>query len=155
MPGYLNLPEKTAERLQDGWYNTGDIMRRDQDGFFYFVDRADDMFNCGGENIHPGTVEAMLLRHPDIAEAIVVPVPDRIKGQLPAAFVVPRPGARIEADTVKKHALANGPAYQHPRFVRFVNALPLSGTNKVDRRALMEEAGAFSRDNKTSARPPA
>lgn len=146
MPGYLNLPDKTAERLHDGWYDTGDVMRRDADGFYYFVDRADDMFVCGGENIHPGDVEQMLQRHPDIAEVCVVPVPDRIKGQLPAAFVVPRPGAAPDAETVKQFALANAPAYQHPRFVEFVDHLPWQGTNKVDRKALKARAAAFSRD---------
>ncbi len=146
MPGYLNLPEKTAERLQDGWYNTGDVMRRDAEGFYYFVDRADDMFVCGGENIHPGDVEAMLMRHPDIAEVCVVPVPDSIKGMLPAAFVVRRPGAALDAAAVKSFALENGPAYAHPRFVEFVEALPWQGTNKVDRRQLRERAAAWSRD---------
>jgi len=150
MPGYLNLPEKTAERLQDGWYNTGDVMRRDAEGFYYFVDRADDMFVCGGENIHPGDVEAMLMRHPDIAEVCVVPVPDAIKGMLPAAFVVRRPGAALDAAAVRQFALENGPAYAHPRFVEFVEALPWQGTNKVDRRQLRERAAAWSRDRHDS-----
>jgi long-chain acyl-CoA synthetase len=145
-PGYLNLPQKTAERIRDGWYDTGDIMRRDAEGFYYFVGRADDMFTCGGENVYPGEVEAMLEAHPAIAQAAVVPVPDRIKGNLPAAFVVPAPGATLDAETVKAHALAEGPAYQHPRFVVIVDALPLSGTNKIDRKPLIEQAAAFSRD---------
>jgi len=146
MPGYLNMPEKTAERLNDGWYDTGDVMRRDADGFYYFVDRADDMFVCGGENVHPGDVEAMLLTHPDVSEAAVVPVPDAIKGQLPAAFIVPRPGVEPTVAAIKDYALKNGPAYQHPRFVEFVDALPWQGTNKVDRKVLKERAKAFSRD---------
>ncbi|KPQ14538.1 MAG: fatty-acyl-CoA synthase [Rhodobacteraceae bacterium HLUCCA09] len=146
MPGYLNLPEKSAEKLHDGWYDTGDVMRRDAEGFFYFVDRADDMFVCGGENIHPGEVETRLTAHPDIAEACVVPVADEVKGALPAAFVVARPGATLAPETVKEHALATGPAYAHPRFVEVVPALPLSGVGKVDRKALKARAAAFSRD---------
>ena len=67
-----------------------------RDGFHYFVGRADDMFVCGGENIYPGDVERMLERHPDIAQAAVVPVDDEIKGQKPVAFVVPRSRARAE-----------------------------------------------------------
>ncbi len=145
-PGYLNLPEKTAERIRDGWYDTGDVMRRDGEGFYYFVGRADDMFTCGGENVYPGEVEALLEAHPAIAQAAVVPVPDRIKGNLPAAFVVPSPGAALDADMVKAHALAHGPAYQHPRFVVIVEALPLSGTNKIDRKPLAEQAATFIRD---------
>ena len=71
MPGYLNLPEKTAQVMtKDGYYITGDVMRRDADGFYYFVGRADDMFVCGGENIYPGEVETMLERHPGIQQAV-------------------------------------------------------------------------------------
>lgn len=146
MPGYLNLPEKTAERVVDGWYNTGDVMRRDQDGFFFFVGRADDMFTCGGENIYPGEIEKRLERHPAISQAAVVPVLDEVKGALPAAFVVKTPGAEIDEAIVKSHALETGPAYEHPRFVIFVDHLPLSGTNKVDRNALTESAKPLSRD---------
>ncbi|MEM6460868.1 MAG: class I adenylate-forming enzyme family protein [Pseudomonadota bacterium] len=146
MPGYLNLPGKTASALRDGWYCTGDVMRRDAEGFFYFVDRADDMFVCGGENIHPGDVEAMLLRHPAVAEVVVVPVPDSIKGMLPAAYVVRQPGLDVTADEIKAFALKHAPAYQHPRFVTFLDALPLSGTNKPDRKALTAQAESLSRD---------
>jgi len=150
MPGYLNLPEKSAERLEDGWYNTGDVMRRDAAGFYYFVDRADDMFVCGGENVHPGDVEAMLLGHEDVDEVCVVPVADSIKGQLSAAFIVPRPGSTPDAEAIRAYALEHGPAYQHPRFIEFVEALPWQGTNKVDRKALRTRAAAFSRDAESS-----
>jgi acyl-CoA synthetase (AMP-forming)/AMP-acid ligase II len=140
MLGYHNLPEDTARRLRDGWFDTGDICRRDADGFYYFVGRADDMFVCGGENIYPGEVEAMLERHPDILQAAVVPVAHELKGQVPIAFVVPRPGARVTAQQVKEWALAHGPAYQHPRQVAIVTELPLAGTNKIDRAALKARA---------------
>lgn len=146
MPGYLNLPEKTASALQDGWYCTGDVMRRDKDGFYTFVDRADDMFVCGGENIHPGDVEAMLLRHPSVAQVCVVPVPDSIKGQLPAAYVVLKPGATASAEDIKTFALDHAPAYQHPRFVTFLEEMPLSGTKKPDRNTLKARAATLSRD---------
>ena len=97
MPGYLNLPEKTAQVMtEDGYYITGDVMRRDADGFYYFVGRADDMFVCGGENIYPGEVETMLERHPGIQQACVVAVPDEIKGAKPVAFVVRRGRRRAE-----------------------------------------------------------
>lgn len=145
MPGYHNLPEKTAQALTpDGWYHTGDVMRRDENGFIYFVGREDDMFVCGGENIYPGEVEGMLERHPDIVQAAVVPVPDEIRGQKPVAFVVRRPGAKLTADGVKQYALANAPAYQHPRQVTFVETLPLASTNKIDRKTLTEEAARLA-----------
>ena len=139
-PGYLNLPEETSERFKDGWYSTGDIMRRDEDGFYYFVSRADDMFVCAGENIYPSEAEGTLERHPRIHQAAVVPLDDDLKGQVPVAFIVPKEGAMISEQEVKAFALEHGPAYQHPRRIAFVEELPLAGTNKVDRRALIARA---------------
>ena len=145
MSGYLNLPERTAQSVDsDGWYDTGDIMRRDALGFFHFVGRADDMFVCGGENIYPGEVEKLLERHPAIHQACVVPAEDAVRGRKPVAFVVAAPGATITEREVKAFALANGPPHQHPRDVAFVAALPLAGTNKIDRRALIERATAYA-----------
>ncbi len=141
MTGYLNLPQKTKEVLTpDGWYISGDVFERDPEGAYRFVGRADDMFVCGGENIYPGEVEQMLVRHPDIVQACVVPVPDEIKGEKPFAFVVPRPGAQLDEEAVKRYALEHAPAYQHPRAVVFMAELPLAGTNKVDRKVLTEIA---------------
>ena len=140
MPGYLNLPDKTAERIRDGWYATGDVMRHDAEGFFYFVGRVDDMFICGGENVYPGEVEKLLERCPGVAQAAVVPVPDEIKGQIPVAFVVRTPGAMPTEQSIKDFALANGPAYAHPRLVLFTDTIPVASTHKVDRRVLIEEA---------------
>jgi len=142
MEGYHQLPEKTAERIRDGWYDTGDVMRRDEHGFFYFVGRADDMFVCSGENIYPGEVEKMLETHPAIAQASVVPVPDEVRGAIPVAFIVRRSGTALGEEAVKEYALAEAPAYQHPRHVVFVDALPLAGTNKIDRNQLIRTARA-------------
>ena len=143
MAGYLNRADLTRKAMaMDGFYRTGDIFERDADGFFYFVSRADDMFNCGGENIFPSDVEAILLRHPALQAVSVVPIPDEIKGVKPVAFVVPRPGATIEPEEVRRFALENGPAYQHPRRVFVLDELPLASTNKVDRKKLGEWARA-------------
>ena len=116
MPGYLNLPEKTAQVMtKDGYYITGDVMRRDADGFYYFVGRADDMFVCGGENIYPGEVETMLERHPGIQQACVVSVPDEIKGAKPVAFVVRASGNEPQRRRRSSSGRwRNAPAYQHP-----------------------------------------
>ena len=137
MTHYLNLPEKSKEVLtDDGWYISGDVFRRDKDGAYYFVGRSDDMFNCGGENIYPGEVEGVLVSHPEIEQSCVVPVPDEIKGQKPVAFVVRRAGSALDEAAVKRHALAKAPAYQHPRMVVFLDALPLAGPGKIDRKGL-------------------
>lgn len=137
MSKYLNLPDKTAEKMNsEGWINTGDILRRDNNGFYYFVGRDDDMFNCGGENIYPGAIERILETDGRIAECCVVPVPDEIKGQKPVAFVVIAVGHTLTEDIVKEIALTNAPAYMHPRAVYFIEVMPLAGTNKIDRKRL-------------------
>lgn len=141
MSGYHNRPD-LHPFTGDGFYISGDVFRRDRDGFHYFVGRTDDMFVSGGENIYPSDVERMLERHPDVAQAAVVPIDDEIKGQKPVAFVIMRPGRTLTEDALKQFALANAPAYEHPRFVWFVDKLPLAATNKVDRaelRRLAEE----------------
>jgi long-chain acyl-CoA synthetase len=145
MQGYLNQPQASASRLRDGWYVTGDVMLRDQDGFYFFVGRADDMFVCGGENIYPGEIEKLLERHGAVAQAIVVPAPDDIKGQIPIAFIVPRSGTAVSSEDIKQYALREGPAFAHPRFVEFMAQLPVSGTHKIDRSWLTEEAARIVR----------
>jgi len=148
MTGYLNRETDTKKRLIDGWYDTGDVMRRDENGFVFFVGRADDMFQCGGENVYPGEVEKLLGQHPEVAQACVVPVPDEIKYQLPVAFVVARPGTTPTEEALRRFALDNGPAYAHPRAVWFVDELPLAGTNKIDRKTLVDRAVAtYARDD--------
>ena len=137
MTGYHKLPEATrAAFTDDGYYITGDVFSVDQDGFHTFVGRVDDMFVSGGENIYPSEVEKMLERHPAVEQAAVIPVPDEIKGTKPVAFVVLKRGRAVSEEELKQYALANAPAYQHPRRVRFLPELPLAGTNKVDRKSL-------------------
>jgi long-chain acyl-CoA synthetase len=152
--GYHNRPELPVPITADGYYMTGDVFRRDAQGFHYFVGRTDDMFVSGGENIYPADVERMLERHPDIAQACVVPVDDEIKGQKPVAFVIRKAGHSLDEDDVKRFALANAPAYQHPRFVFFVEDLPLASTNKIDRAALRRVAEERVAEGLTPASTP-
>jgi acyl-coenzyme A synthetase/AMP-(fatty) acid ligase len=140
MNGYHNNPEETARRLKDGWYDSGDVLRRDEEGWYYFISRSDDMFNSSGHNIYPGEVELMLERHPDIEQALVVPIPDDIKYRIPHAFIVLRQGAALSEDEVKRYALDNGPPHQHPRKVYFVPALLMNGVGKIDRKAMLAKA---------------
>ena len=142
MLGYHNRPDIKAAITADGFYVTGDVLRRDAQGFYYFVGRDDDMFVSGGENIFPGEVEKVLETLPGVQQACVVPVPDDIKGHKPVAFVVPAVGSGLTEDAVKQHALTHAPAYQHPRRVWFLDALPLASTNKVDRKLLKQQAAA-------------
>ncbi len=139
MSGYLNRPE-LADRVHDGWINTGDIMRRDADGWYYFVGRADDMFVCSGENVYPGAVERLIERHPDVSEVCVLPLPDPVRGHIPVAFVVVRPNASLSEQDVKQFALDHAAPHLHPRRVWFIDYMPLGGTNKIDRKALQARA---------------
>jgi acyl-CoA synthetase (AMP-forming)/AMP-acid ligase II len=143
MQGYYGLPEETAKRLDDeGWYATGDILRRDEDGFYFFLGRDDDMFVVNGNNLYPATVEETLLRHADVAAAAVVPVEDEMRGALPVAFVVLREGAGFDEAALKAHCLATAPAWQHPRRILRLAELPLAGTGKVDVARLRRDAAA-------------
>ncbi|MDP6429083.1 MAG: class I adenylate-forming enzyme family protein [Rhodospirillales bacterium] len=139
--GFYNYPKETARCFKDGWNYSGDIMRQDEDGWFYFVGRVDDMFVCGGENIFPGEVESMLEKSADVSQAVVLPFSHDTKGEVPYAFVVPERGAALAEEDVKSFALENGPAYAHPRRVFILSEIPLTGTNKTDREALRALAG--------------
>jgi long-chain acyl-CoA synthetase len=151
MNGYHNQPETTRKAFTaDGFYRTGDVFRRDEQGFYFYVGRTDDMFSCGAENIYPGEVEKMLERHPAIQQVAVVPVPDEIKGAKPVAFVVLRPGAKASEREIKEFALANAPAYHHPRRVWFLKELPLASTNKIDTGELIKIATRDLEDSRES-----
>jgi long-chain acyl-CoA synthetase len=140
MNGYHNRPDVAPPITRDGFYITGDVFRRDEHGFHFFVGRTDDMFVSGGENIFPGEVERMLEAHPDVIHACVVPVDDDIKGTKPVAFVVKREGSALSESSLKSFALENAPAYQHPRSIWFADSLPLASTNKLDRNMLRKLA---------------
>jgi acyl-CoA synthetase (AMP-forming)/AMP-acid ligase II len=140
MSGYHNRPDLPLPFTTDGYYITGDVFQRDADGFYTFVGRRDDMFVSGGENIYPGEIEKLLEGHPAVQQACVVPVEDAIKGHKPVAFVVLREGFVASEEQLKAFVLEHAAAYQHPRRVWFLDALPLATTNKIDRRALIDRA---------------
>ncbi|MCL2894998.1 class I adenylate-forming enzyme family protein [Brenneria tiliae] len=139
MLGYHQRPD-IAPFTPDGYYITGDVFRRDDEGFYTFIGRYDDMFVCGGENIYPSEVEQLLERHPAVQQACVVPVADEIKGDKPAAWVVLRPGRQVDEEELKAFTLREGAAYLHPRHIWLLERFPLAGTNKIDRQALKQEA---------------
>jgi len=148
--GYHKRPDVTRDKLVDGWLRTGDVFRRDAQGFYYFKSRVDDMFSCGGENIYPKEVEDLLFRHPAVANAVVAPVPHAVKGYVPAALVVLKRGAAATAEDIKAYCLEAGPKYAHPRFVEIIaeRDMPLNGAGKIDRnlaRARLATLAQFQR----------
>lgn len=144
---YVNLPTLSRERIVDGWLRTGDLLRRDADGFFYYVTRIDDMFVCGGENIYPKEVENLALKHPDVANVAVTPLEHDTKGFAPAAMVVLKKGKVVTSEQLQNFFADNGPAFAIPRAILFVDQIPLNGAGKVDRllirRALEERFGTL------------
>jgi long-chain acyl-CoA synthetase len=151
--GYHKRPDTTRDKLVDGWLRTGDIFRKDADGFFYFKARVDDMFSCGGENIYPKEVEDLLFRHPAVANAVVAPVRHAVKGYVPAAMVVLKQGAKASPGEIRAYCLDNGPKYAHPRYVEIVAAheLPLNGAGKIDRNRARDELAARVQERATAS----
>lgn len=132
--GYYERPAKNEEVFDDdGWFYTEDIARVDRDGYFWMIDRADDMMIVGGENVYPAEVEDALYTHPDVAEAAVVAADHEVKGEAPVAFVVTEEDTTIEADKLRRFTLDHVATYAHPRRVFFVEELPRSATQKVQR----------------------
>jgi long-chain acyl-CoA synthetase len=140
-PGYHGLPEVTAERIRDGWLATRDLMRRDADGYHYFVGRSDDLINIAGENVYPKEVEQLLLRHPAVRDVAVVGGSHPVKGTVPVAFVVLAEPDAVSAAGLTEFFHEIGPHYAYPRVIEFVAELPLAGTGKIDRGALTARAG--------------
>ncbi|HMQ71495.1 MAG: AMP-binding protein [Rhodoferax sp.] len=131
MAGYWRKPEASAAALRDGWLATGDIGVLDDDGFLTLKDRSKDLVISGGSNIYPREVEEVLLTAPGVAEAAVVGAPDPAWGEVVVAFVVPRPGERIDERVLDAHCLAHIARYKRPRRYVVVDALPKNHYGKL------------------------
>lgn len=134
--GYWRDPEATAAAFAGGWFHTGDIGVRDDDGYLWIVDRLKDMIISGGENIASSEVERVLYEHEAVLEAAVVGRPDERWGEVPVAFVVARPGASVTAEELIEHCRANLARFKVPRAVTFLDALPRNPSGKVLKREL-------------------
>jgi acyl-CoA synthetase (AMP-forming)/AMP-acid ligase II len=122
--------------MRGGWFHSGDLLRQDEEGFYYVVDRKDDMIISGGENIYPAEVEEVLYSHPDILEAAVVAVPDPEWGQNVKAFVVLKPDRGLSESQVIDYCKSHLASYKKPKSVDFLDSLPKSAAGKILRRAL-------------------
>lgn len=136
-PGYWNRPDETARAFSaDGWFRTGDLARRDEDGFVTLVDRRKDMFISGGENVFPAEVEMALLAHPDIAEVAVIGVADERWGEVGRAFVVMQPGRALDPGALASHCAARIARYKVPKEFFPVEILPRTASGKIQKHVL-------------------
>lgn len=138
MAGYLNQPEATAEAMRGGWFHTGDLGYRDEDGYYYIVDRKKDMLIVGGLNVYPREVEEVLHTHPAVLEAAVIGVPDEIRGERVRAVVVLREGAQAQGPDLIRHCRERLANFKVPKDVVFVDELPKTLTGKVLKRELRD-----------------
>ncbi|MEU5241761.1 long-chain fatty acid--CoA ligase [Streptomyces lydicus] len=136
MKGYYGRPEVTAEVIREGWLRTGDLARRDEDGFYYIVDRSKDLIIRGGFNVYPREIEEVLMRHPEVSLAAVIGVPHDSHGEEIKAFVILQPGSSLTADEFVAWAKGEMAAYKYPRIVEFVRSLPMTATGKILKREL-------------------
>ena len=137
-PGYWNRPEETAAHSRDGWWRTGDLAWRDDEGFLWIAGRSKDMIKSGTENIYPIEVEQVIAGIDGVVEVGVIGVPDEEWGESVLAFVVTAPNYRLDAASVIEHCRAHLASYKKPRHVRFVDSLPRGTTNKVAKNILRD-----------------
>ena len=136
MKGYWNRPQDTAIAVPDGWLRTGDLVRQDEDGYLYIVDRKKDMIIRGGYNVYPREIEEVLHEHPAVALAAVLGVPHRELGEEIAAAVVLRPGTQATAEELRQYVKDRLAAYKYPRIVWLMDVLPMGSTGKVLKREI-------------------
>ncbi len=139
MLGYWGNPDATKETIKDGWLWTGDLGRRDEDGFLFIVDRKKDMIISGGENIYPAEVEAVLVKHSDIAEAAVVGVSDEKWGEIPIAVIVSESGSELNIDDLTDFCRSKMARYKVPKHFRFIEELPRNAAGKVNKVVLKDK----------------
>lgn len=136
MKGYYKNPEQTNEVLKNGWMHSGDVAYRDEDGFFYIVDRTKDIIIRGGLNIYPREVEEVIIKHPSVSLAAVISVPDEKMGEEVKAFILLKEGMQLEEEEIISWTKSRIASYKSPRKIEFVKSLPMSATGKILKKEL-------------------
>jgi long-chain acyl-CoA synthetase len=136
MRGYYNRPEATAEVMRDGWFRSGDLGKRDKDGYYYIVDRAKDMIIRGGFNVYPREIEEVLMTHEAVSLAAVIGVPHPTHGEEVKAFVILKDGSAATEEELVAWSKEQMASYKYPRMVAVVETLPMTATGKLLKRAL-------------------
>ncbi len=135
-PGYWRNAEATRQALHDGWFHTGDLVREDEEGFLFIVDRKKNMYISGGENVYPAEVERVLQQHHAVKEIAIIGVPDAKWGETGFAFIVLNQGMKATEDELKNFCLERLAKYKIPKYFKFVSEIPKSDTGKIDRKQL-------------------
>jgi len=146
MAGYYNMPEKTAETIDHGgWLHTGDLGTMNAQGYVNIVGRVKDMVIRGGENLYPAEIEQFLTRHPKIADAQVIGIPDAFMGEEMAALIRLKPGEQLTEEALRDYCRANISHHKVPKYIKFVTVYPLTASGKIKkfelREQLMKELG--------------
>jgi len=140
-PGYFNRPEATEAAFRGGWFHSGDLVREDDEGYVYVVERKSDTIISGGENVYPAEVERVLIEHPAIAEVAVVGTADERWGETPVAFVVAVPGAVVRPQELIAFCASRLARFKHPARIVAMDELPRNASGKILKRILRERAG--------------
>lgn len=136
MKGYYGRPDATADAIHDGWFRSGDLARKDEDGYYYIVDRSKDMIIRGGYNVYPREVEEVLMTHPAVSLAAVIGVPHESHGEEIKAVVIPEKGVDVTPEELVEWSKEQMAGYKYPRIVELVDALPMTATGKILKREL-------------------
>ncbi|MDD2529565.1 MAG: AMP-binding protein, partial [Lentimicrobiaceae bacterium] len=147
MPGYWRNPEATAEAIVDGWFHTGDIMRCDEDGFLFVIDRIKNMYISGAENVYPAEVEYLLRTHPSLEAVAIIGVPDEKWGESGMAFVVAKPEKSLSSEDITGFCQGKLARYKIPKYVMNLQELPKNDAGKIDRKKLKELSREFFKSN--------
>ncbi len=137
---YLKQPELTEAAVKGGWYYSNDLFYQDEEGFYYMVDRKDDMIKTGGENVYPQEVEGILRNHPAIEDCAVIGVSDDEFGESVGVAIIIKPGEQLTAEEVIRFCRNNMASYKKPRYIGFIDKLPLNSANKIQKQVLRERA---------------
>lgn len=137
-PGYWKNAKATAESIENGWFHTGDLMKKDHEGYYYVLDRIKNMYISGGENVYPAEVEHMIRQHPAVSEVAIIGVPDERWGEAGKAFVVVKHGENLTKEELTSYCLERIAKYKIPKHFGFLDNLPKNDAGKIDRKKLRE-----------------
>ncbi len=147
MKGYFNNPQATTKTItESGWLHTGDIVRRDEDGYVWILDRQKEMIKYKGFQVSPAELEGLLLEHPAVADAAVIGKSEPESGGIPKAFVVPKPQSQVSESELLNFVAHQVATFKHIRQIEFVDAIPKNPSGKILRRVLIEQEKSKSQD---------